>query len=862
MRIAFDATAILDAMSKNRGIGNYSTSQFTHIVNSDKDNEYFFLNLFDDTFSIRDYLDDGVNVTECALYMGKGQFLLQDKGYERLVGDIIQKFIAENDIDIFYITSPFNSRNFLYQEAWFANCKTIAIVYDIIPYVMKKHYLSDKTTCKWYMQCIDMLRWVDELQVISQSVKDDLISYLKFDADKIRVIWGAVDKKYCEIDVDASQRQTLFQKFGISGKYIMCTGGDDERKNIAGLIEAYAALPKDIRDNFQLVIVCRLSKEAVQRYTEMAERLKIAGRLILTNFVSNEELLCLYNLATLMAFPSVYEGFGLPVVEAWACGTPVLTSNNSSLVQIAGDGAITVDPHDTGDITRGLKYALTECDLQLLLDKGRKRLGLFQWERVAAASIEGFKHLYSADDGTADAPGKPAIAFFTPLPPVQSGISDYSVDIINSLRQYYQIDVYIDKGYTASAKFEAGVTVASHKAFEQNASKYKEIIYQVGNSVYHLYMYEYIKKYPGIVVLHDYNMHSVLVHNALGGLTQDYKLYQSYLLEDYDSDEVAKYIRKLQSGQCGYYIHEWECNGVVTNYAKKIIVHSFDAKQKLLMKNISNNVRQIWSFARRSERLSDAAGKILKRQRGYGEDDIIFAAFGHVHETKRALPILKAFKRLSENYPKAKLLYVGKLAEQLKTAFHTAISESGLSDLVKVTGYTSLEDFDTYMDMADVCLNLRYPYNGETSASLVRNLMKGNLVIVNDIGSFGELPDDICIKLPDVACMSEDEEIEQIYHAMTSVFKAPEKCEALRKNAAAFSADRLDVEKAAREYRAYIEAPAYCSVSESILQEIAQSVGTNTDPGSISTEAAQIAKTLTWLKETEQLSHKNQEVTQ
>lgn len=845
MRIAFDATAVLDPMSKNRGIGNYSISQFTTMINTDQNNEYFFLNLFDSDFSLKEHLSSNTNVKECILYTGKDQFLLKNKEYEHVIGDIVKKFIAENSIDVFYVTSPFNSHSLLYHEDWFVNCKTVAIVYDIIPYVMKSHYLGDKTTYKWYMQCIDMLRWMDQIQVISQSVKDDLISYLKFDADKIKVIWGAVDKRFCEVKIESSIQEELFQKFGIKGRYIMCTGGDDERKNIAKLIEAYAALPKDILEKYQLVIVCKLSPDAVQRYTEMAVRLKLSNRLVLTNFVSDEELLYLYNLAVLMAFPSTYEGFGLPVVEAWACGTPVLTSNNSSLVQIAGDGAVTVDPHSTKDITRGLEYALSKCDLPLLLENGKKRLELFQWEKVAAASVEGISQIYDADKNLSPKE-KAFIAFFTPLPPIQSGISDYSVDIIKALQQYYNIDIYIDKGYTPSVNFGNGVTIAPYKAFTQNASKYKDIIYQVGNSTYHLYMYEYIKKYSGIVVLHDYNMHSVLAHNALSGLKQDYELYRQYLLEDYSSDEVDKYIQKLRNGQCGYYIHEWETNGVATNYAKKIIVHSFDAKQKLLAKNISNNVRQIWSFAEINPKASNTDKKLLKEKFGFNSNDVIFAAFGHVHETKRALPILEAFKRLSEDYPEARLIYVGKLADELKPRFNTALSENGLAHTVKVTGYTSLEDFETYMNLTDVCLNLRYPYNGETSASLIRNLVKGNLVIVNDIGSFGELPEDTCMKLPNVAEMSETEEIEQIYLAMTGIFKMPEKCEIMKKNAAAFSERHLDVNKAAREYYAYIEAPCYNSVSENILQKIAQTAAQNADA---SKEMNQLAETLTWLKE-------------
>lgn len=845
MKIAFDATAILGPMSKNRGIGNYSLSQFTTILKLDKENEYFFFNLFEEDYRLADYLETPGNLEEFQLYSGPNQLLLHDKEYKSVVGEIVKKYIDEYDIDVFCITSPFDSHNVMYEKEWFAKCKVAAIVYDIIPYVMKSHYLADKNTYNWYMECIDMLRWVDEIQVISQSVKDDLISYLKFEEEKISVIWGAVDDRYCEIEVDESAKKEICNKFGIDSDYIMCTGGDDERKNLAGLIESYSALPSEVIKKYQLVIVCKLSKEAVIRYSQMASNLGIEGRLVLTNFVSNEELLILYNLATLMAFPSVYEGFGLPVVEAWACGTPVLTSNNSSLVQIAGDGAIIVNPKDKKDITRGLNYALTECDLGELLRKGQKQLELFRWDRVAQASIASFNKLRDRLCEKAISASTGKIAFFAPLPPLESGISDYSVDIIKALSSYYAIDVYIDEGYKPQVAFGENVKIFVHNEFEAKAKVYKEIIYQVGNSTFHLYMYEYIRKHPGIVVIHDYNMHGVLVHHALS-MKNDYRLYERYLSEDYNKEEIKDYIQKLQNGQCGYKISEWEMNGIVSNYAKKLIVHSFDAKEKLLRKDISRNVKQIWSFVNIEEQLTDAARDELKQKKGYAEDCVLFAAFGHIHETKRAIPILQAFARLVKEYDNVRMIYVGKLADSVASSFKETMKYNRLEDVVKVTGYTSLEEFEDYIRATDVCLNLRYPYNGETSASLVRNLAMGNFVITNNIGSFGEIPEDVCVKLSNVATITPEEEVEQIYTAMKTYLEERETCEQIRVNAKKFAIEKLDVQKAAKEYADFIEESNMQVVNEQLLCSLA---GRAVEAGASSNEFEGLAKTLTWLKE-------------
>lgn len=797
MRIAFDATAILGPMSKNRGIGNYSMGQFIKMLEMDQENEYFFLNLFEEDFCLKEHLEKKANLVETYFYSGKNRFLMEDQ-FAETTKKIYQKFIKENQIDVFYITSPFDSQCIKYKPDWFEGVKTVALVYDIIPYIFKERYLSDEGGYNWYMGIIDFLRHVDRIQVISQSVKDDLVSYLDFPENRIDVIWGAVDKRYQEIDIEEDKKKELFDKFGIKDRFIMCTGGDDERKNLAGLIEAYSKSGKDVVDKYQLVIVCKLSEGAVERYTELSKELGCEGRVVLTNFVSNEELLYFYNLATLMAFPSTYEGFGLPVVEAWACGTPVLTSNNSSLVQLAGDGAVIVDPFDVEDAARGIHYAMTECDLDELLQKGKEQLKRFQWDVVAKDSIDSLNLLKTELPEKIKEEGRKKLAFFTPLPPKQSGISDYSVDIISELQKYYDIDVFIDDDYQPTGSYGDAVQIFSHEEYEAKREQYIDTVYQVGNSEFHMYMFPYIQKYHGTVVLHDYNLHGVAVYMAFDDHDADYTLYRDLLCSDYDKNDVRNYISKLKKGETGYHIYDMPVNGFVTNYATKVIVHSEEAREKLLYKNIGCDVTHIWSYAKVEDYIADNAKS--KVSMGYDPDDFVLAAFGHVHETKRIIPILKAFSKISLQNVKAKLLFVGKLDKNLENLFYQTLDIEKIADKVKVTGYTELDDFIHYIDMTDICLNLRYPYNGETSGSLMRIFAKGKCVIVNDIGSFGEFPDEICAKIPNVMDLSEQQEVEYIENAIMSLMNDSQYMLKMRQAAFNFAKENLDLPKIGVEY--------------------------------------------------------------
>ena len=258
MRIAFDATAILGPMSKNRGIGNYVLSQFLHMIRQDPDNQYFFLNWIDKDFHLSDQLPGVINLTEDFIDTGSQNVLLREKACEEVMGAILQQYLQERQIDVFYITSPFESNFVSYRKEWLQGVRTVATVYDIIPYVMKEHYLTDPVTHQWYMGCIERLRWVDSLLVISESVKSDLVQYLHFDPERIHVIWGAVDDHYQKIEIPEETRTALFQKYHITKPFIMCTGGEDKRKNLDGLIRAYGLLPQELRSQYQLAISLNL----------------------------------------------------------------------------------------------------------------------------------------------------------------------------------------------------------------------------------------------------------------------------------------------------------------------------------------------------------------------------------------------------------------------------------------------------------------------------------------------------------------------------------------------------------------------------------------------------------------------------
>lgn len=758
-------------------------------------------------------LKDASNFKELFLYFGREHQFINRPEFETTLASSLKHFLYENEIDIFIVTSPFENQMLPYKREWFLGTKIAVIVYDIIPYLFQKQYFGDiNVNGRWYLERLKLLKEADLCLAISDSAADDLVKHVGISSEKVHTIWGAVDKKFKKMDISEIEMDDLKRKYKIDSEIIMCTGGDDQRKNLESLIEAYAKMPQELIAQYQLVIICKMSVESRTHYQSFIKSNGVYGRVIITGFVSDEELVMFYNCAKLLAFPSIYEGFGLPIVEAFACGTPVLTSYNSSLGQIAGDAAILVDPFEVESISSGLIRALTEMDLEELVLKGNKRLEMFQWDKVANYTLDALKTL----DIIADTKCKGKIAMFTPLPPILSGISDYSYDIILELSRYTDIDIFIDSGYEVDCTLPDNVKCYEHTLFSKYAPNYDEIIYQVGNSLFHVYMWAYIKKYPGVVVLHDGNLHSS-VYAAINRQS-DYGTYENILIEDYPEKNTVNYINQLLSQQIEPAISSHWVNGFIVNHAKKIIVHNNYLMKKLLSKRLALDVECIRLYAK--FRIPDDF-KADRYERGYTNDDIIVGIFGLVSYPKKVKQCLEAFKIVSEEEPHLRMIIVGSGSdsEQYIRECEIYIRENGLQERVRFTGYVDENLMEIYINISDICLNLRYMYKGESSATLAHILAQGKCAVVNNIGDFAELPDDACYKLPYYEEPQGEHEINEIAEALRDLLN-PELRSRIGRNAKLYIKEEREIKKISAQYYECICRPQYTTITEQNIHQI------------------------------------------
>src|SRR5262249_11577818 len=272
-------------------------------------------------------------------------------------------------------------------------------------------------------------------------------------------------------------------------------------KNIDRLLQAYAALPEPLRSAFQLVIVCRITPGERAALDERLDELRIGDRVELTGFVSDEDLVLLYQAATFSIFPSLYEGFGLPVAEALACGTPVVCSRTPALLELVTDELALFDPLDVSSISGALERAFDDDQLRARLSS--RGLGDFhRWSAVAERTV-------AAYEGLLELPPRRRrsrrVAYVSPLPPQRSGVADYSFRLLSELGQLCRIDAFTDTSF-GDPDPPPGVRVIGIDEFDvadRLCGGYDTVFVCLGNSEHHARALGLLRRRSAVVLAHD-----------------------------------------------------------------------------------------------------------------------------------------------------------------------------------------------------------------------------------------------------------------------------------------------------------------------------------------------------------------------
>lgn len=283
--------------------------------------------------------------------------------------------VARAGADVFhaphYVVSPLLTRRF------------VVTIHDCI-HLRFPQYLPNRRALAYARAMMTMAaRRSQRVLTVSQASKDDILHYLGIPAEKVEVIYNALDARLAgEPTAEAIAR--VRERFLLTSPFVLYTGNIKPHKNIDRLIEAFSRLRQLGRADVKLLII----GDEISKYPNMRRlihRHQLHQHVRFLGFVPDATLAVLYRLASVFVFPSLYEGFGLPPLEAMAAGTPVITSNVSSLPEVVGDAAVLIDPMDPNAIADAMARVLSDETLRAeLIRRGTARVHAFSWERSVA----------------------------------------------------------------------------------------------------------------------------------------------------------------------------------------------------------------------------------------------------------------------------------------------------------------------------------------------------------------------------------------------------------------------------------------------------------------------------------------------
>jgi alpha-1,3-rhamnosyl/mannosyltransferase len=269
-------------------------------------------------------------------------------------------------------------------------CPVVATIHDLS--FVRYPETHPQERLDWLAEGLPLTLDKAHLIAVSQFTKQELMDVYNIPDDRITVIYEGLDSRFRPISSEcASQR---LKPFGLkAGDYILSLGTLEPRKNLIGLVEAYEQLPEATKNRYPLAVAGIRGWKDEQIHASF-NRLFESGRIRLLGFVPDDDLPALYSGAALFVFPSFYEGFGFPPLEAMACGTPTLVSNRSSLPEMVGDGAGVVDPENPAQIAEAMVELLEDDSLRRNLStRGIRRSAKYTWSRCAMETLDVYNGL-------------------------------------------------------------------------------------------------------------------------------------------------------------------------------------------------------------------------------------------------------------------------------------------------------------------------------------------------------------------------------------------------------------------------------------------------------------------------------------
>ena len=763
MRIIIDMQGAQSRGSRNRGIGRYTLSLAKAIARNRGEHEIILaLNgLFLDTIEpIRAAFDDLLPQSSIRVWYALGSVggLNIENDWRRHVAELTREaFLASLKPDIVLITSLFeggaDDDSVTSINALSCTVPVAVILYDLIPLIHRDLYLENPLLESWYDNKIQHLRRAQLLLAISESSREESLQYLGFPGDSSINISAAAESHFRPLQIETIEATKLLQRYGLSGSFVLFSGGIEYRKNIEGMILAYARVPKPLRTGHQLALISNLQPADRRKLWDLANKHGLSrNEVVFLGFVEEEDLPALYNLCKVFVFPSLHEGFGLPALEAMSCGSAVIAANTTSLPEVMGREDAMFDPHSDKAIADKLLQVLTDENFRQELEQsGLVQAKKFSWDKSAKHAIVAFENWYALQDKPVELEvtqqsRRPKLAYLSPLPPERSGISDYSAELLPELARYYDIEVIVAQDAVSDLWIKDHCAIRTVEWFRSHADGYDRVLYHFGNSSFHQHMFGLLEEIPGMVVLHDFYLSGIIADMEFRGYGS-----MGYANELYLSHGYKAMQERFHADVTSEVAWQYPCNLQVLQNAQGVIVHS-EGSCRLARSWYGAQATNDWAVIPLLRVSPLEIDRVKARDTlNFSADDFVICTFGLLNCTKLNARLLEAW--LASSLAKDQncvLVFVGEndKADYGQTLLST-IRNSGLDQRIRITGWVDTATYRQYLEAADVGVQLRTLSRGETSASVLDCMNYALPTIVNANGSMAALPEDKVWKIPD-----------------------------------------------------------------------------------------------------------------
>lgn len=369
----------LQMSSRYQGTGVYGYNLVRHLMKIDRENEYFLFQARKNPWRELPYPS---NFRPFPV----GRFYEQDQRFAPFLDQIL------SPIDLVRLRPDIHHALSIHYVSWRLPCPSVVTILDVIPLIFSEHYM--KTGWKHRM-LYRFVRGADHILTLSEHARGDVHRLLGIPLERITVTHLAADEWFRPAE-DPKAVDEVLHKVGIRGPYILYVGGftkRDPRKNVRQLIEVFRELRSQEAREVQLVLAGKLGDYSRALIEEMGG-LDPASGVVFTDYVEAADLPALYSGARCFVFPSAYEGFGLPVLEAMSCGTPTVAYRNSSMPEVAGDAGLLVDEQQPGQLLEAIRNVLARDDLAgELKAKGLEQAKRFRWEDTARKTLAVYREV-------------------------------------------------------------------------------------------------------------------------------------------------------------------------------------------------------------------------------------------------------------------------------------------------------------------------------------------------------------------------------------------------------------------------------------------------------------------------------------